>query len=79
MKGLIGIALGAALLGGCASLPGLPPGPGAGRECPAQLGQEQELQMNMVRDMIRKGACTRPWPTWKACRRRCSTCARKRH
>ncbi|MGP6270183.1 type 4b pilus Flp biogenesis protein TadD, partial [Pseudomonas paraeruginosa] len=55
MKGLIGIALGAALLGGCASLPGLPAGPGAGRECPAQLGQEQELQMNMVRDMIREG------------------------
>ncbi|AVK04098.1 MULTISPECIES: hypothetical protein [Pseudomonas aeruginosa group] len=55
MKGLIGIALGAVLLGGCASLPGLPPGPGAGGECPAQLGQEQELQMNMVRDMIREG------------------------
>lgn len=73
MKALIGIGLCAALLGGCAALPGRD-GP---RECSQQLGQEQELQMNMVRDMIREAACMRPWPTWKACRRGCSTCARK--
>ena len=51
MKALIGIGLYAALLGGCAALPGRD-GP---RECSQQLGQEQELQMNMVRDMIREG------------------------
>lgn len=51
MKALIGIGLCAALLGGCAALPGRD-GP---RECSQQLGQEQELQMNMVRDMIREG------------------------
>ncbi|MGV8346579.1 hypothetical protein ACV330_30535, partial [Pseudomonas aeruginosa] len=50
MKALIGIGLCAALLGGCAALPGRD-GP---RECSQQLGQEQELQMNMVRDMIRE-------------------------
>ena len=42
MKALIGIGLCAALLGGCAALPGRD-GP---RECSQQLGQEQELQMN---------------------------------
>ncbi|HBP0482442.1 TPA: hypothetical protein L5P98_006230, partial [Pseudomonas aeruginosa] len=39
MKALIGIGLCAALLGGCAALPGRD-GP---RECSQQLGQEQEL------------------------------------
>ncbi|HCE7029800.1 type 4b pilus Flp biogenesis protein TadD [Pseudomonas aeruginosa] len=55
MKALIGIGLCAALLGGCAALPGLAPGRDGQRECAQQLGQEQELQMNMVRDMIREG------------------------